>query len=43
MTLHSLSQSNKGEDGDIISHTDDKDEPQGEGKVFHVSQLDHFS
>ena len=40
---HSLPQSNKGENGDIVAHTDDEDEPQGKGEVFHVSQLYHFT
>lgn len=40
---HSLSQSNEGENSDIVSHTNDKDEPQGKGEVFHVSQFDHFT
>lgn len=41
--LHSLSQSDKGEDGDVVAHTNDKDEPQGKGEVFYVSQLDHLT
>lgn len=41
--LHSLPQSNKGEDGNVVSHADEEDEPQGEGEVFHVSQLDHLT
>lgn len=40
---YSLSQSNKGENGDIVGHTNDEDEPQGEGEVFHVRQLDHLT
>lgn len=40
---YSLSQSNKGENGDVVSHANDEDEPQGEGEVFHVCQLDHFA
>lgn len=40
---HSLPQSNKGENGDIVAHTNDEDEPQGKGEVFHVSQLYHFT
>lgn len=43
MKLHSLPQSNKGEDGDVVAHADDKDEPQGKGEVFHISQLDHLT
>lgn len=40
---YSLSQSNKGENGDIVADTYDKDEPQGEGEVFHIRQLYHFT
>lgn len=40
---YSLSQSNKGENGDVVSHTNEEDEPQREGEVFNVCQLDHFT
>lgn len=39
---NSLAQSNKGEDGHVIRHTDDEDEPEREGKVLDISQLDDF-
>lgn len=39
---YSLSQSDEGEDGHVVTHTDDEDEPQLEGKVLHIRQLDHF-
>jgi len=40
---YSLPQSNKGENGDVITHTNNEDEPQGEGEIFHISQLDHLT
>lgn len=40
---HSLSQSNKGEDGNIVAHADEEDEPQGKREILHVSQLDHLT
>lgn len=43
LKLHSLSQSNEGEDGNVVAHADDEDEPQGKGEVLHISQLDHLT
>lgn len=40
---YSLSQSNKGENGDVVAYTNNEDEPQGKGEVFHISQLDHLT
>lgn len=40
---YSLAQSNKGENGHIVAHTDNEDEPQREGEIFHISQFDHFT
>lgn len=39
-TVDVRGQSNKGEDCDIISHTDDEDKPEPEGKVLDVLQAD---
>lgn len=39
---NSLAQSNKREDGHVIRHADDEDEPEREGKVLDVGQLDDF-
>lgn len=41
--LHSLPQSNKGEDGNVVAHADEEDEPQGKREVLHISQLDHLT
>lgn len=43
LVLYSLSQSNKREDGHIVAHTNNEDDPQGEGKVFHIRQLNHLT
>ena len=40
---YSLSKSNKGENSDVVAHTNEEDEPQGEGEIFHVCQLDHLT
>lgn len=40
---YSLSQSNKGENCDVVAHTNDEDEPQGEGEILHVCQLNHLT
>lgn len=42
LVQYSLSQSNKGENGDVVAYTNNEDEPQGEGEIFHVFQLDHL-
>lgn len=39
---YSLCQSNKGENGNIVAHTNDEDEPQGEWEIFYIGQLDHL-
>lgn len=41
--LDLLPQPNEGEDGHVVAHTDEKDEPQGNGEVFHIRQFDHFT
>jgi hypothetical protein len=40
---HIRGQSNEREDGDIVSHADDEDEPESEGKVFDVLEADLLS
>lgn len=42
LCVYLLSQSDKGEDGHVISHTYDEDKPEREGEMFHICQLDHF-
>lgn len=41
--LDLLPQPNEGEDGHVVAHTDEKNEPQGNGEVFHIRQFDHFT
>ena len=36
-------QSNEGEDGDVIGHTDDEDQPESKRKVFDVFEADLFA
>ena len=37
---HVRGESNEREDSDIVSHTDDEDEPESEGKVLDVLEAD---
>lgn len=34
----SQAQTHKGEHGDVISHTDDRDQPERQGEVLHIPQ-----
>lgn len=38
-----LAQSDKRENGNVVTHADDEDEPQREREIFHIRQLDHLA
>lgn len=40
---HLLPKANERENCSVVTDTDDKDEPQGQGEILHICQLDHFS